>query len=68
MAATPLQYVQVHRFRENVALSFVGIDVKTIYLNPKMADELGNALLTYANDIRIVPFEHSNLGTTHIQS
>ena len=52
--------VRIHRFRDELGLSFLGIDGKTIYLRTVEAQCLGMALLEGARDINTTEFSASN--------
>lgn len=60
--------IQVHRFRDNVAVAFLGIDGETVYMEAGLARQLGEELLRAAADVRERPrFSASEYGTVTLQ-
>ena len=56
--------MQIHRFRDKVAISFDGTD--TIYLSHEQADKIGDYLKYYAEDVELVKFTQSKAGTNFV--
>lgn len=58
----PEQRAIVYRFHDSVALAFL-TSHQTFYLSETLATKLGEALLEYAEDIRVETFTASPMGT-----
>lgn len=57
--------IQVHRFRDMVAVS-VGFG-ETVYLTPDESAAFGSAVVNCAADTKVRKFEYSNFGTFSIE-
>ncbi len=62
----PENTVQVHRFRDYVALYTQVRGPSTVYLTPSFAIDLAENLIAFAHDIERVRFSDSLLSTAHI--
>jgi len=54
---------RVYRWGDHVALSWPGVANSNHYIDPAVAEALGNLLLDYAEDCRVHSFTTSRLGT-----
>lgn len=56
----------VHRFGDSVALSFIGADGETVYLDADQAEQLAGAIAECVASIRAVKFSASDYGSRSI--
>lgn len=57
--------IQVHRFRDTCAISFLGMKGETIYLHANDANQLAACMESVVDDIRARPFVQSTVGTVN---
>lgn len=53
----------IHRFGNSVAISFLGVDGETVYLDATQAEEFAKGVLECVNSVRSVKFSESTFGT-----
>lgn len=56
--------IQIHRFRETVAISPIVSGSETLYLSLTLAKALAAELVKYADDVETEKFSQSPLGAT----
>lgn len=59
--------VRIHRFRDTVAISFIGIDAETIYLSESDAVALVECCSKVSAEISRKPFSESTVGSMSFQ-
>lgn len=56
----------IHRFGDKVALSFIGADGETVYLDKDQAEQLAKAMLECCKEIGEIKFSQSNFNSRKI--